>query len=89
MFVVCGEALLDLFADESGAGLSFRARIGGSPFNVAVGLARLGAASALMTGLSADRLGARLDAALAEEGVSRDLLQRVAAHTTLSLVDIV
>ena len=65
MFVVCGEALWDLFAEEAEDGLTFRARIGGSPFNVAVGLARLQTDAALMTGLSTDRLGARLDAALA------------------------
>ncbi len=42
MFVVCGEALWDLFAVEQGGALEFDARIGGSPFNVAVGLSRLG-----------------------------------------------
>ncbi|MFT4793556.1 MAG: fructokinase [Paracoccaceae bacterium] len=88
MFVVCGEALWDLFAEQTSDDLIFRARIGGSPFNVAVGLARLGVDAALMTGLSTDRLGARLDAVLAHEGVSRDLLQRVPDRTTLSLVDI-
>lgn len=88
MFVVCGEALWDLFAEETGDELTFRARIGGSPFNVAVGLARLGQSAGLMTGLSTDRLGVRLDNALAREGVSRDLLRRVPNRTTLSLVDI-
>jgi len=60
MFVVCGEALWDLFGRESAAGLSFDARVGGSPFNVAVGLARLDQSAALLTGLSTDRLGERL-----------------------------
>ena len=64
MFVVCGEALYDLFASEGPQGLSFDARIGGSPFNVAVGLARLGQPSGLMTGMSTDNLGRRLRAAL-------------------------
>jgi hypothetical protein len=40
--VVCGEALMDVFAlADTPTGLSLEARIGGSPFNVAVGLARL------------------------------------------------
>ena len=40
--VVCGEALMDVFAlEDTPTGLSLEARIGGSPFNVAVGLARL------------------------------------------------
>jgi fructokinase len=40
--VVCGEALMDVFAlADTPTGLSLEARMGGSPFNVAVGLARL------------------------------------------------
>ncbi len=42
MFLVCGEALMDVFASgETPTGLTLDARVGGSPFNVAVGLARL------------------------------------------------
>ena len=42
MFVVCGEALMDVFAaGDTAAGMTLDARVGGSPFNVAVGLARL------------------------------------------------
>lgn len=88
MFVVCGEALWDLFGQEGEAGLSFDARIGGSPFNVAVGLARLGQPAALFTGLSRDRLGERLHLALTAEGVVTDLLVRSQRATTLSIVDV-
>jgi len=88
MFVVCGEALYDLFAGEGPEGLGFDARIGGSPFNVAVGLARLGQKTALLTGISTDRLGQRLTAALEREGVSTELLLRTPNPTTLSLVDV-
>ncbi len=88
MFVVCGEALWDLFSIEGEQGLTFDARIGGSPFNVAVGLARLGQPSALFTGLSTDRLGERLHDALAAEGVMTDLLVRSHRPTTLSIVDV-
>ena len=90
MFTVCGEALWDLFAapGDDFRQVGFDARIGGSPFNVAVGLARLGCETALCGGLSTDRLGARLDAALAAEGVSRDLLVRVPNRSTISLVDL-
>ncbi len=43
MFVVCGEALMDVFAaGDTATGLAMDARIGGSPFNVALGLARCG-----------------------------------------------
>ena len=88
MFVICGEALWDLFAGESDAGLGFDARIGGSPFNVAVGLSRLGQKAALFTGISTDRLGERLVAALQHEGVETSMLVRTPRPTTLSLVDV-
>ena len=49
MFVVCGEALFDVFAvDDTATGMALDARIGGSPFNVAVGLRRLGQPVAFM-----------------------------------------
>lgn len=88
MFVVCGEALWDLYGAESGQGLVFDARIGGSPFNVAVGLSRLGQEAALLTGLSTDRLGQRLMAALEAEGVSTRHVVRSDRPTTLSLVEL-
>lgn len=90
MFLVCGEALYDLFvADGDAPGhLRIDARPGGSPFNVAIGLARLGAASALLTGMSDDMLGARLAAVLEDEGVSAEYLVRTGRRTTLSVVGV-
>lgn len=88
MFVVCGEALYDLFVGSEQDRLSFDAKIGGSPFNVAVGLARLGQRAALLTGISTDPLGERLVAALSEEGVRTGMLVRSSKPTTLSLVDV-
>ncbi len=72
MFLVCGEALFDLFLEsEAGpAAASYAARAGGSPFNVAIGLARLGQPAGLLTGLSDDLLGQRLRQVLEAEGVS-------------------
>ena len=72
---VCGEALWDLFGVETSSGLRFDARMGGSPFNVAVGLARLCQPVALFTGLSTDGLGRRLHDTLETEGV-RDRADR-------------
>ncbi len=87
MFLVCGEALYDLFVEETTpAGLRIDARIGGSPFNVAVGLARLGRTAALLTGVSTDALGDRLAAALAAEGVETRFLARMTNPTTLAVV---
>jgi len=88
MFVVCGEALWDFFGREGASGLTFDARVGGSPFNVAVGLARLDHAAALLTGLSTDRLGQRLYDTLERERVATSYLRRTDRPTTLSLVDL-
>lgn len=87
MFLSCGEALYDLFPSaETDTGFAIDARIGGSPFNVAVGLSRLGCDSALFTGLSSDPLGRRLERALRDEDVVTDYLVRKQNPTTLALV---
>ena len=67
MLVVCGEALMDVFvAGETPTGLALDARVGGSPFNVALGLARLGQPVAFLGALSDGPLGERLPRALTE-----------------------
>ncbi len=87
MFVVCGEALFDVFAQgETATGMALDGRIGGSPFNVAVGLARLGQPVGFFGGVSTGLLGQRLLRALQEEGVDTRCTPRSAAPTTLSLV---
>ena len=88
MFLVCGEALFDFFLEsEAGpAAATYAARAGGSPFNVAIGLARLGQASGLLTGLSTDLLGQRLAQVLEDEGVSTAYAIPTDRPTTLSLV---
>ncbi|MGE7990408.1 carbohydrate kinase family protein [Pseudomonas sp. NPDC089554] len=89
MYLVCGEALFDVFSQETSprAGeLGFTAIAGGSPFNVAVGLQRLGVASALFGGLSSDYLGARLRRVLEGEQVDCTWLVTSDAPTTLAMV---
>jgi len=87
MFVVCGEALMDVFAaGDTPTGMALDARIGGSPFNVAVGLARMGQRVGFLGGVSLGFLGERLLQALALEGVDTRCVQRLDAPTTLSLV---
>jgi fructokinase len=90
MYLVCGEALFDFFSEDDASGLAskvnFKAIAGGSPFNVAVGLRRLGVDAALLAGLSTDYLGRRLRQVLQEEGVRADYLVDVAAPTTLAMV---
>lgn len=90
MYLVCGEALFDFFSEDDASGLAskvnFKAIAGGSPFNVAVGLRRLGVDSALFGGLSTDYLGRRLQQVLQDEGVCPDYLVDFAAPTTLAMV---
>lgn len=86
--LICGEALYDLFqtgARADGA-LSFDACSGGSPFNVAIGVSRLGGKSALLSGISTDMLGSRLYDRLCREGVDTSYIQRSGRRTTLSVV---
>jgi fructokinase len=87
MFIVCGEALFDVFATGSTpTGIGFDGRIGGSPFNVAMGLARLGQPVGFCGGIGTGFAGERLMQALADEGIDPRAVARVDAPTTLSLI---
>lgn len=88
MYLVCGEALIDCFLDaENGYGaMHLDARVGGSPFNVAIGIARLGGESSLLTGVSTDIFGRRLIRALERENVTTRYLVRSTRPTTLVMV---
>lgn len=82
---VAGEVLTDLVpAGEDGV---FRAAPGGSPGNVAVGLARLDVPVRMLARLSGDVLGRRLRAHLEANGV--DLTHAVAAPEPSSLAIVV
>ncbi|WP_336812879.1 carbohydrate kinase family protein [Bosea sp. MMO-172] len=87
MILVCGEALVDLFVD-AGEGAVRPARVvaGGSPFNVAIGLARLGIEAAFLGGVSRDGFGGMLTDQLAREGVDCRYLARTDRLTTISVV---
>ena len=87
MFLVCGEALMDVFAlADTHTGTTLDARVGGSPFNVAVALARLAQPVGFFGAVSTGFLGERLMRAFAAEGVATGAVVRTDAPTTLSLV---
>ncbi len=72
--VIClGEILIDFVSLKSGVRLAdapeFRRAAGGAPANVAVGLARLGAKSAMISKIGADEFGRFLKGTLDREGV--------------------
>ncbi|MEY8689576.1 MAG: carbohydrate kinase [Leptothrix sp. (in: b-proteobacteria)] len=85
--VVCGESLLDVFEDGvTPTGLRLDAVVGGSPLNVAMGLARLGQPSWFLGGVSRDFLGERIERTITDEGIHKGALVHCDAPTTLSLV---
>jgi fructokinase len=87
MFVVCGEALFDVFAaGDTPTGMTLDARIGGSPFNVALGLRRLGQPVQFLGGVSRGFMGDRLMKALGAEDIGTACVQVLDAPTTLSLI---
>ena len=87
MILVCGEALIDLFIGAPApAGFPAEAVAGGSPFNVAIGIGRLGRPAAFLSTLSDDVFGTFLAQKLEESGVSPAYLRRCPNYTTLSVV---
>ena len=85
MILISGEALIDLIPDPVAVG-RYDAVLGGSPYNVAIGLARLGGRASFVSRLSADPNGENLAAALVEAGVDLSLLARDPRPTTLAFV---
>jgi fructokinase len=92
MYLVCGEALYDVFVDPMGIDVrrkvGLTAKAGGSPYNVAIGLARLGCAASLATEIADDALGRNLEARLLSEGVDCQFIRRTGKVTPLALVDV-
>lgn len=92
MYLVCGEALYDVLIDPHGSAnpnkVSLSAKAGGSPHNVAIGLARLGCPVSLATELAPDTLGRLLESRLAAEGVDGRFLRRTGKATPLAMVDV-
>ena len=89
MIIVCGEALFDVFNEaDSAGGFTLSARVGGSPFNLAIGLARLGARPMFFGGLSHDMFGRKLAASLEREGVDLSAAPRPAASTALVTIEL-
>lgn len=80
---VLGEALIDFIADENGA---YRPHLGGSPYNVAIGLARQGVSTHYVSPFSDDTFGDQLVASLQKEGVRIGIAVRSQRPTSLAMV---
>jgi fructokinase len=83
VIAVIGEALVDLVS-VAGDRDTLRARPGGSPYNTAIGLARLGVPCALVARISTDSFGDRLRAHLEENAVSLRYAVAAPEATTLA-----
>jgi fructokinase len=86
MFVVGGESLIDLVPLSSGADAERVALAGGSPFNCALAMAKLGNETGFLCPISSDQYGDLLLKPLNEAGVNVLLTERVAAPTTKAIV---
>jgi fructokinase len=88
MFVVGGESLIDLVSEPRGPGGSIRmvAHQGGSPYNCAIALSRLGNDTGYLCPISKDGFGGYLMEPLAAAGVKPLLGERVPVPTTLAVV---
>ena len=85
MILISGEALIDLIPDPE-QDSRYDAVLGGSPYNVAIGLARLGVPTAFISRISNDANGEKLAAALDRAGADLALVARDARPSTLAFV---
>ncbi len=90
MIVSCGEALIDMLPRRTADGAAcFQPFAGGAVFNTAIALARLGAPSALFTGLSTDLFGGILRRTMDASGVDTGFAAVSDRPTTLAFVELV
>ncbi len=87
MIVSCGEALID-FVPQPGDELQYAPCTGGSPFNLAIAAARLGAPVGFLGKISRDFFGDMLFNRLSSEGVDTSFTRRSDRLSTLAFVKI-
>ncbi|MCP4305873.1 MAG: 5-dehydro-2-deoxygluconokinase, partial [bacterium] len=93
--VTIGRSSVDLYGHEIGTRLedvsSFAKSVGGCPTNIAIGAARLGLRSAVVTGVGDEQMGRFIHEQLARDGVVTDGVktdpQRLTALVLLSVED--
>ncbi|GAB4224512.1 MAG: carbohydrate kinase [Spirochaetales bacterium] len=89
MILCCGEALVDMVPYRTKDGIdAYRPIPGGSPYNSAIALGRLGAPVSFMGRISSDFFGSLLVERLRDNHVGTDLIVRSPQHTTLAFVKI-
>lgn len=90
MLMACGDALIDFVPTAGAAGReAVMPAVGGSCLNVAVGMARLGAPTSFVGGISTDLFGQMIADHAAASNVELGLATRSDHQTTLAFVRIV
>ncbi|ODN71878.1 carbohydrate kinase family protein [Methylobrevis pamukkalensis] len=90
MLLSCGDALIDFVPVKTADGRDgYVPAVGGSCLNIAVAMARLGAPTGFVAGVSNDMFGQMIADHMAASGVSFDHLRRSDDETTLAFVRIV
>jgi fructokinase len=87
LLLSCGDALIDFVPNRTADGReAYVPAVGGSCLNVAVAMARLGAPTGFVGGVSSDLFGEQIAAHLAASGVRPEYMRRSAHETTLAFV---
>ena len=90
MLIACGDALIDFVPTRSVEGReAVMPAVGGSCLNVAIGMARLGAPTGYVGGISTDLFGRMIADHATASNVALDLATRSDHQTTLAFVRIV
>jgi fructokinase len=90
MLLTFGDALIDFLpVAAADGGAAIRPHVGGSCYNVAVGMARLGAPAGFVGGISTDLFGRMIEDHAAQSGVSLQFATRSAHRTKLAFVSVV
>jgi len=93
VFLSCGDSLFDMFVGASSTESNDKTRVsvqgvvGGSPMNVALGVARLGHDSRYLTKLSSDLFGQRIKQFLETNDIDHSLSPPTNLNTTLAMVE--
>ena len=90
MLVSAGESLIDLISGsrEKTEEMTYIARPGGSPYNCAIAMARLGGEVGFLCPFSTDVFGSKLLSRLEETGVQALIPQRIDLPTALAVVSL-
>jgi fructokinase len=89
MLLSCGEALIDFLpVAAADGGTAIRPFVGGSCYNVAVGMARLGAPTGFIGGISTDLFGGKIEQHAAQSGVDLRFATRSPHQTKLAFVSV-